>query len=70
MFEVSKERDAPSFLIDRGTNMTIEVAIWALADAKRPVHVKRKPRVSLQFQLGTARCRFSALANDHGARTL
>lgn len=54
MFEVGEERAAPSLLIDRRTNMTVEVAIWALADAKRPVHVKGQRRVSMQFQLGTA----------------
>ena len=66
MFEVSQKRASPGFMIDRCTNVTIEVAIWTFADAKRPVHVQRQRRVSIDLELATARGHaIGVLPNDH-----
>jgi hypothetical protein len=40
MGEIGKEGFAPDLLVDALTNVAVEVAIRALADAERPVDVE------------------------------
>ena len=40
MGQVRQKRLAPLILVDRGADMTVEVAIWAFADAERPVDIQ------------------------------
>ena len=42
MSQVGQQRFSPLVLVDRGADMAVEVAIWAFADAKWPMDVKRQ----------------------------
>src|SRR5205085_3637113 len=60
MSQVREQGLAPLVLVDRGTNMAVEVAIRAFADAERPVDVKRQRVAAHSFSAATSLRKASA----------